>query len=216
MKDADPPLTPDLILQAYRIGIFPMSEGRDDPELFWVDPKMRGVFPLDSFQISRSLARTMCRGHFSVTIDTAFSDVMHGCADRDETWINDTIYDLYGALFDRGHAHSVEVWAENELVGGVYGVSIGAAFFGESMFSKKADASKVALAYLIDRLRVGGFTLVDTQFLTDHLASLGAIEIPRDVFHKRLANALAANGSFDAQGDVPSAQDVIQRNAQTS
>jgi leucyl/phenylalanyl-tRNA--protein transferase len=216
VKDADPPLTPDLILQAYRIGIFPMSEGRNDPELFWVDPRMRGIFPLNGFRISRSLARTMCKGHFSVTTDTAFHEVMRGCADRDETWINDTIYDLYGALHKRGHAHSVEVWADEKLVGGVYGVSIGGAFFGESMFSKRADASKVALAYLIDRLRVGGFTLVDTQFLTEHLASLGAIEIPRAVFHKRLANALAIEGSFDAQGEIPSAQDVIQRNAQTS
>lgn len=216
MKDTDPPLTPDLLLQAYRVGIFPMSEGRNDPEVFWVDPKMRGVFPLDGFRISRSLAKTMRRGHFRVTFDAAFEDVMRGCADRDETWINETIYALYGALFSRGRAHSVEIWENGKLVGGVYGVTVGAAFFGESMFSKSKNASKVALAYLIDRLRTGGYTLFDTQFLTPHLASLGAIEIPRAVFQKRLSKAIDANASFAGQGPVPSAQDVIQRNAQTS
>lgn len=216
MKDADPTLTPDLLLQAYRIGVFPMSEGRDDPEIFWVDPRMRGIIPLDGFRISRSLARTMRRGHFTVTVDTAFEQVMRGCADRDETWINDTIYDLYGALYRRGDAHSVEVWQDDTLVGGVYGVTVGAAFFGESMFSKATDASKVALAYLIERLQTGGFSLFDTQFLTPHLKTLGAVEIPRMVFHKRLANAIAAPASFNRQGDFPSVQDVIQRNTQTS
>ncbi|MDX8354471.1 leucyl/phenylalanyl-tRNA--protein transferase [Cognatiyoonia sp. IB215182] len=216
MKDLDPPLTPELLLQAYQVGIFPMSEGRNDPEVFWVDPKMRGVFPLDGFRISRSLAKTMRRGHFMVTADAAFLDVMRGCADRDETWINDTIIELYSALFAEGYAHSVEVWEDGALVGGVYGVSIKAAFFGESMFSKATDASKVALAYLVDRLRVGGFQLFDTQFLTPHLASLGAVEIPRAAFQKRLREALSVEASFSAQGLTPAAQDVIQRNAQIS
>ncbi len=216
MKDVEPPLTPELLLQAYQVGIFPMSEGRNDPEVFWVDPKMRGVFPLDGFRISRSLAKTMRRGHFTVTADAAFQDVVRGCADRDETWINDTIFALYAALFARGHAHSIEVWENGNLVGGVYGVTIGAAFFGESMFSKAKDASKVALAYLVDRLRIGGFQLFDTQFLTPHLASLGAVEIPRAAFQKQLAEAVTSDASFAAQGAIPTAQDVIQRNAQTS
>jgi leucyl/phenylalanyl-tRNA--protein transferase len=216
VKDTDPTLTPDLLLQAYRIGVFPMSEGRNDPDVFWVDPKMRGLFPLNGFRISRSLARTMRRGHFKVTVDAAFDQVMQRCADREETWINDTICDLYGTLFQNGYAHSVEVWQDKSLVGGVYGVSIGAAFFGESMFSKATDASKVALAYLVDRLRLGGFMLFDTQFLTEHLATLGAIEIPRAVFHQRLATAINVQASFNMPKSVPSAQDVIQRNAQTS
>ena len=196
--------------------MFPMSEGRDDPEVFWVDPRMRGVFPLNRFHISRSLARTLRRGHFTITTDTAFADVVASCADRDETWINDTIFDLYLSLFAQGHAHSVEVWEGQHLVGGVYGVTIGAAFFGESMFSRATDASKVALAYLVDRLRLGGFTLFDTQFLTPHLASLGAVEIPRADYHALLAAAISAQASFTQPGPVSDAQDVIQRNAQTS
>lgn len=214
MRDEEPILTPDLLLQAYRVGVFPMSEGRDDPEVFWVDPRMRGVIPLDGFRISRSLARTMRRGHFTVTIDTAFEEVVQGCADREETWINDTIFALYRALFQRGDAHSVEVWQDGALVGGVYGVTVGAAFFGESMFSRATDASKVALAYLVDILRRGGFTLFDTQFITPHLASLGAVEIPRDAYRQRLAKAIAVPAIF--AGPVPTVQGVIQRNAQTS
>jgi leucyl/phenylalanyl-tRNA--protein transferase len=215
MKD-DPTLTPQLLLQAYQVGLFPMSEGRDDPEVFWVDPKMRGVFLLDQFHISRSLARRIRSGDFRVTFDTAFEDVMRGCADRPETWINDTIFVLYGALFERGQAHSVEVWEGDELIGGVYGVSIGAAFFGESMFSRRTDASKIALAYLVDRLRTGGYLLFDTQFVTPHLESLGAIEIPRSDYHRQVAEATSQNASFTQKGGVPTAQDVIQRNAQTS
>ena len=216
MKDSGPNLTADLLLQAYQMGVFPMSEGRDDPEVFWVDPRMRGVMPLDGFRISRSLARTLRRGKFTVTYDAAFSDVVRGCADRDETWINDTILALYCTLHDRGTAHSIEVWEGDKLVGGVYGVTIGAAFFGESMFSRATDASKVALAYLVDRLRLGGYQLFDTQFITPHLASLGAVEIPRDHYHAKLAEALAKQASFTAPGQLPPAQDVIQRNAQTS
>ncbi|MFO8127373.1 leucyl/phenylalanyl-tRNA--protein transferase [Yoonia sp.] len=216
MKDGAPTLTPDLLLQAYQVGLFPMSEGRYDPEVFWVDPRKRGIIALTGFRISRSLARTLRRGRFAVTYDTAFEDVVRGCADRDETWINDTIFDLYCTLHKSGFAHSIEVWEHGQLVGGVYGVTIGAAFFGESMFSRATDASKVALAYLVDRLRLGGFHLFDTQFITPHLARLGAVEISRDQYRAILAEALALNASFDSPGPIPPAQDVIQRNAQTS
>ena len=216
MRGDEPNLTPDLLLQAYGVGVFPMSEGRNDPEVFWVDPKRRGVFPLDGFRISRSLARTMRRGHFAVTFDAAFEETVQGCADRDETWINQTIFDLYRALFHRGQAHSVEVWEQKTLVGGVYGVTIGGAFFGESMFSRATDASKVGLAYLVDRLRSSGFLLFDTQFITPHLSSLGAIEISRDAYHKQLKTAIQADASFSTFTQIPPAQDVIQRNGQTS
>lgn len=216
MKDNAPTLTADLLLQAYQVGVFPMSEGRDDPEVFWVDPRMRGVFPLDGFRISRSLARRMRQSDFTITFDAAFADVVRGCADRDETWINATIFDLYCELHSTGFAHSIEVWDKERLVGGVYGVTIGAAFFGESMFSRATDASKIALAYLVDRLRLSGFQLFDTQFITPHLASLGAIEIPREHYHALLAQALSHDVSFDTKSPVPTAQDVIQRNAQTS
>ena len=216
MKDSAPTLNADLLLQAYQVGVFPMSEGRDDPEVFWVDPRMRGVFPLDGFNISRSLARTMRRGHFQVTYDTAFEAVVEGCADRDETWINDTIFALYHQLHKSGFAHSIEVWDDEHLVGGVYGVAIGAAFFGESMFSRATDASKVALAYLVDRLRLGGYALFDTQFTTPHLESLGAVEISRDHYRAMLVDALAKEASFKTPGAIPPAQEVLHRNAQTS
>ncbi|SIT82586.1 leucyl/phenylalanyl-tRNA--protein transferase [Yoonia rosea] len=216
MKDNAPTLTADLLLQAYQVGVFPMSEGRDDPEVFWVDPRMRGVFPLDGFRISRSLARRMRQSTYTVTFDSAFADVVRGCADRDETWINATIFELYCELHATGFAHSIEVWDKERLVGGVYGVTIGAAFFGESMFSRATDASKIALAYLVDRLRLSGFQLFDTQFITPHLASLGAVEIPREHYHALLAQVLSQDVSFDAKSSVPKAQDVIQRNAQTS
>jgi leucyl/phenylalanyl-tRNA--protein transferase len=172
------------------------------------------VFPLDGFRISRSLARSIRRGTFRVSFDTAFAEVVDGCADRSETWINPTIRDLYVALHHQGHAHAVEVWQNEKLVGGVYGICIGAAFFGESMFSRATDASKVALAYLVDTLRQGGFMLFDTQFLTPHLASLGAIEIPRAQYHRQLAAAVVQSASFS--GEVASSSDVLQRNIQTS
>lgn len=215
MKD-DRTLDPSLLLQAYQVGLFPMSEGRDDPEVFWVDPTLRGIFPLDRFRISRSLARRMRQCGFRITFDTAFGDVMRGCADRPETWINDTIFDLYTQLFAMGFAHSVEVWDGTDLVGGVYGVTIGGAFFGESMFSRRTDASKIALAYLVDRLRQGGFMLFDTQFITPHLASLGAVEIPRAAYQRLLDRALAASAYFDANIRTPTPYEVLQRNAQIS
>jgi leucyl/phenylalanyl-tRNA---protein transferase len=193
-------LTPDHLLSAYVQGIFPMAEGRDDPTVHWVDPRLRGVLPLDGFHISRSLARRIRRWPHRVTVNTAFAEVVLACADRDETWINGTILDLYLALHTRGYAHSLEVWEDDQLVGGVYGVALGAAFFGESMFSRRTDASKVALAYLVHRLRAGGFTLFDTQFLTPHLASLGGVEIKRAEYHRRLAKALADRATFTPMG----------------
>tara|TARA_R110002073_G_scaffold308792_1_gene478893 strand:- start:407 stop:1054 length:648 start_codon:yes stop_codon:yes gene_type:complete len=209
-------LSPEILLAAYANGIFPMSESRDDPEIFWVDPQMRGIMPLDRFRISRSLARTMRRGHFTITMNTAFADVVKGCADRDETWINETIFDLYQELHARGDAQSIEVWQNDVLVGGAYGVTIGAAFFGESMFSTATDASKIALAYLVDHLNRCGFTLLDTQFITGHLASLGAIEIPRERYHLALQSSIEQSVSFKEIREIPTAYDVIQRNAQTS
>lgn len=208
-------LTPQVLLHGYAIGVFPMAESRDDPEVFWVDPKLRGVIPLNGFHISRSLARRMRRGGYEITIDRDFAGVLDGCADRAETWINDVIRTLYIQLHEMGHAHSLEVWMDGELAGGVYGVTLGAAFFGESMFSRRTDASKIALAFLVDRLRQGGFTLFDTQFLTPHLASLGAVEIPRAVYRRQLERAIAQSADFTSP-PVPSAEEVIQRNTQTS
>ncbi|GAA6158621.1 MULTISPECIES: leucyl/phenylalanyl-tRNA--protein transferase [unclassified Ruegeria] len=208
-------LTPDLLLHGYSIGIFPMAEHRDDPELFWVDPKFRGVFPLDGFHISRSLARRIRNCGFSITINRDFAGVVDGCADRADTWINDELRNLYQHLHHTGHAHSLEVWEESALIGGVYGVCLGAAFFGESMFSRRTDASKIALAYLTDRLRRTGFHLFDTQFLTAHLASLGAIEIPRTQYRQELEEAISASADFTA--DLTQSPDgVIQRITQTS
>lgn len=208
-------ISPELLLHGYSIGVFPMAEHRDDPEVFWVDPKRRGVLPLGGFRISRSLARRMRRGGFRISIDVDFAQVVQGCANRVETWINDEILQHYDTLHSLGHAHSLEVWREDELVGGVYGVVLGAAFFGESMFSRRTDASKIALAYLVDHLSRAGFTLFDTQFLTDHLASLGGIEITRAQYHLKLERAIAQTAEFGAP-PIPSAQDVIQRNTHTS
>jgi leucyl/phenylalanyl-tRNA--protein transferase len=191
-------ITPELILRAYSIGLFPMAEDRDDPELHWVEPERRGIFPLNALLISKSLAKTVRADRFEVVADSAFGEVMRACAEREKTWINAEILRLYGELHARGNAHSVEVRQGGELVGGLYGVSLGAAFFGESMFHRVRDASKVALVHLAARLRLGGFLLLDTQFLTPHLASLGAIEISRAEYRRRLAAALAAKGEFDA------------------
>lgn len=201
-------ITPDLLLSAYAAGIFPMAESRDDPAVHWIDPPLRGIMPLDGFHISRSLRRSILHGGFSVTADRDFQGIVTGCADRPETWINAQIFDLYARLHRMGHAHSIEVWREGALVGGVYGVVLGAAFFGESMFSRVTDASKVALAYAVHRLRAGGFTLFDTQFLTSHLASLGGIEIPRDDYRHRLAEALNHTATFDPPGYSSGASSV--------
>jgi leucyl/phenylalanyl-tRNA--protein transferase len=209
-------LSADLLLRAYAMGVFPMAESREDPEVFWVDPRWRGIIPLDGFHVSRSLARHMRRTPHSVSVDTAFTMVVAACADRPETWINSTIQRLYMDLHARGFAHSLEVWQDGALAGGVYGVALGAAFFGESMFSRRTDASKVALAYLVDRLHRGGFALFDTQFITPHLRSLGAVEIPRAEYRARLAKALAMHADFDAADLPDSPQAVMQRSTHTS
>ena len=203
--DVTQKITPDVLLRAYAMGIFPMANGREDAEIHWVDPKRRGVFPLDNFHISRSLARGIRQSSFTIRTDTNFSGVVAACADRPETWINQDIAGLYSLLHTSGFAHSLEVWDGSTLAGGVYGVALGAAFFGESMFSYRPNASKIALAYLMHRLRAGGYTLFDTQFLTPHLASLGAVEITRADYHKRLAAAILTPAQFDPAGYCPSA-----------
>jgi leucyl/phenylalanyl-tRNA--protein transferase len=209
-------LSPQIILRAYRSGIFPMAEHRDDPDLFWVDPRRRGVIPLDGFHISRSLARRLRREDYTVTLNRAFDAVIDGCADRSETWINSELRQIYRDLFDLGHAQSLEVWMGEDLVGGVYGVTLGRAFCGESMFSRRRDASKIALAWLVDQLNRTGYVLFDTQFLTPHLASLGGLEIPRATYRQRLAEALEGEARLTALPLASSGQDVVQRNTQTS
>lgn len=209
-------LTPQLLLQGYASGVFPMAEGRDDPDVFWVDPKRRGILPLNGFHISRSLRRRILRADYQIALNRDFQGVVAACADRDETWINETIFDLYRQLRRAGLAHSLEVWQDDRLVGGVYGVTLGAAFFGESMFSRVTDASKIALAYLVDHLRRTGFQLFDTQFITPHLATLGAVEISRAAYHARLTKALESQADFLAPVAPATPQDVVQRNAQMS
>lgn len=189
-------LTPDLLLRAYAMGVFPMAASREASEIRWIDPVQRTVFPLEGFHVSRSLARHIRRAPPEVSFDRAFAEVVLACADRPETWINAEIFAAYRALHDLGHAHSVEIWDGTALVGGVYGVVLGGAFFGESMFSRRTDASKLALAWLIAHLRRRGFALFDVQFMTAHLRSLGAVEIPRAEYRRRLALALALPARF--------------------
>ncbi|MEM6304581.1 MAG: leucyl/phenylalanyl-tRNA--protein transferase [Pseudomonadota bacterium] len=208
-------LTPDLLLQAYGIGIFPMAEHRADREVFWVDPRRRGILPLDGFHASRSLRRAMRKASYDIGINTDFDSVVAACADRSETWINDEISSVYSQLHQRGHAHSLEILDAGTLVGGVYGVALGGAFFGESMFSRRPNTSKMALAALVERLSRGGFTLFDTQFLTEHLASLGAIEVSRSHFHGLLEHAKRQSASFTRPAAV-TLQEVAQRMTQTS
>jgi leucyl/phenylalanyl-tRNA--protein transferase len=215
MRDDPTHLTPDLLLSAYASGIFPMSEGRDDPEIFWVDPRLRGIIPMGGFHLSRSLSRKIGQEPFRISFDTDFAGVVDGCAERPETWINGPIRALYLELHARGLAHSVEVWDGKALVGGVYGVALAGAFFGESMFSRRTDASKIALAYLMTRLRAAGFVLFDTQFLTDHLRSLGGIEISRTEYRLRLSDALLVKADLIATPE-PGAQEVRPLNIQTS
>jgi leucyl/phenylalanyl-tRNA---protein transferase len=195
-------ITPDILLKAYAAGIFPMAEDADDPSLFWVEPQERGVIPLDSFHLPKRLTRTLRADTFEIRVDHDFDAVIAGCAepgrDRDKTWINERIRRLYGELFDLGHCHTVEVYSEGQLVGGLYGVSLGAAFFGESMFHRVRDASKVALAYLVARLRRGGFKLLDTQFVTDHLLQFGAVEVPRRVYKRLLRDAIETPADWAA------------------
>ncbi len=195
-------LTPEVLLGAYAEGIFPMAERRDDPSLFWVSPERRGILPLDRFHVSRRLARTVRSDHFTVTSDIAFEDVMRACAEpaegREQTWINDEILRLYTGLYEIGHAHSIECWREGALVGGLYGVKLGAAFFGESMFSRERDASKVALVHLVARLITQEFELLDAQFLTSHLRTFGAVEIARNNYLDALGQALKKRAYWSA------------------
>ena len=199
-------LTPDLLLRAYATGLFPMAESAEDPELFWVDPERRGILPLDGLHIPRRLKKTIRQGRFDVTADRDFLGVLRGCAERTpnrkSTWINAEIIRLYAALHAMGAAHSIECWHEDHLAGGLYGVALGGAFFGESMFSRATDASKVALVHLVARLRRGGFTLLDTQFVTAHLARFGAVEISRRVYRKRLDAALETEARFPREMDA--------------
>jgi leucyl/phenylalanyl-tRNA--protein transferase len=214
-------ITPSVLLRAYAAGIFPMAEDADSDELYWFDPERRGVLPLDGVHVPRSLRRAVRRRIFDVRCDTAFRETVEACAepgpDRERTWINGRIVDLYTELFRLGHAHSVECWRDGRLAGGLYGVSLGAAFFGESMFSRETDASKVALVHLVARLRAGGFTLLDTQFVTDHLGRFGAVEIPRAEYRRRLADALQRDAGFPADGDGEALVSAfLQATAQTS
>ena len=205
MADIDP----DLLLRAYAIGVFPMSDGRDADEVFWVEPRRRAVIPIHGFRLSRSLRKTIRSGVFEVTRDKAFEDVIRHCAEREETWINGEIERSFVELHRLGHAHSIECRQEGELVGGLYGVRLGGAFFGESMFSLRTDASKVALAWLVARLKVGGFALLDCQFMTEHLRSLGAVEISQKDYLALLASAVG--GSSAAGGGEAAGGEALRR-----
>ena len=193
-------ITPQLLLKAYSCGLFPMAESAEDPEVFWVEPEVRGIIPLDLFHIPKSLAKTCRQNRFDIRFDTAFSAVIDGCAEpgpgRTKTWINRTIRRLYTELHQLGHAHSVEAWREDHLVGGLYGVSLRGAFFGESMFSRERDASKVCLVHLVRRLRQRGYLLLDTQFTTDHLKRFGAVDIPKETYDTLLNEALMVETVF--------------------
>jgi leucyl/phenylalanyl-tRNA--protein transferase len=213
-------ITPELLLQAYRIGVFPMGERRDDPKLYWLDPRLRAILPLDAFHLPHRLKRTIKRSRFEVTADASFADVVHACAEprpgHPESWINEPIVHLYTELHRRGHAHSIECRLDGRLVGGLYGVSVGAAFFGESMFSRERDASKVALVHLVARLIKGGFRLLDCQFMTEHLRSFGAIELPREQFRALLNEAVERTATFQRELGGEDACVIVQDNTRTS
>jgi leucyl/phenylalanyl-tRNA--protein transferase len=200
-------ITPEVLLKADACGIFPMAESADDPALYWIEPEKRGIIPIDRFHIPARLARTVRSDRFMVTVDRDFDGVIDGCAeslpDRPRTWINDRIRALYRKLYERRHCHSIEVYEGDDLVGGLYGVTLGRAYFGESMFHRTRDASKVALVHLVARLKAGGFRLLDTQFVTDHLRTFGAVEMPRRQYHKLLEAALVGESDFLALGKQP-------------
>lgn len=213
-------ITPQVLLKAYSCGIFPMAESADDPALYWIEPQFRGVLPLDTVHLPKRLRRTLRQDTFEVRIDTSFEDVISGCAasrpGRRSTWINKRIRQLYGELFKQGVCHTVETWHGGKLVGGLYGVQLEGAFFGESMFSRQDDASKVALVHLVARLIAGGFTLLDTQFVTEHLRQFGTLEVPREDFHGLLEAAMRADGDFlrwPIQSTGAQALDVIDGHA---
>ena len=208
------------LIECYARGVFPMAEGRDDPRIYLLDPDERGVIPLDGLHIPRSLKKTVRQDVYEIRYDTAFEAVVEGCAapapGREETWINDGILSLYRELYQLGFAHSVECWQDGELVGGLYGVALGGAFFGESMFSLRTDASKVALVHLVAQLKAGGYILLDTQFTTEHLERLGAITIPREIYRLRLADALTIETGFPAVPGGMSGAQALQSITQTS
>ncbi|TNE33649.1 MAG: leucyl/phenylalanyl-tRNA--protein transferase [Alphaproteobacteria bacterium] len=213
-------LTADVLLNAYMNGVFPMAEDRDDPDLFWVNPERRGIFPLDAFHVPKSLRKVIRRAPFTVTVDRDFPRVMCECAksqpDRPTTWINETILELYGELHERGFAHSIECWQGETLAGGLYGVSFAGAFCGESMFTRVTHASKVALVHLVARLKWGGYSLLDAQFLTDHLERFGAIEISRREYQSRLQEALLLQGDFYSLPSSLDGDGILQSITQTS
>ncbi|WP_029355474.1 leucyl/phenylalanyl-tRNA--protein transferase [Bosea sp. 117] len=215
-------ITPEVLLKAYACGIFPMAESADDPGLYWIEPERRGVIPLADFMVSRRLARTVRSDRFEIRIDHDFEAVIDGCSapaeGRAKTWINPRIRKLYCDLYARGFCHSVEAWADGALAGGLYGVRLGRAFFGESMFHRERDASKVALVHLVARLRRGGFTLLDTQFVTDHLRSFGAMEVSRRQYHQMLTQALTGDANFYCwpPGEAITGADCLQSISQTS
>ena len=213
-------LKPELLLRAYAVGIFPMAESRYQGDLHWIDPDMRGILPLDGLHVPRRLRRRIRRGDFEVRCNSAFDRVIRCCAmpgpDRSDTWINTTIEELYSELHHMGFAHSVECWRQDQLVGGLYGVSLGAAFFGESMFSRDADASKVALVHLVCRLRKGGFLLLDTQFQTPHLQRFGVIEVARDDYKMMLARAVRRPAQFPVEASLSEIDALLQSTTQTS
>ncbi len=208
-------ITPDLMLRAYRAGLFPMAETRRSDRLYWLDPERRGILPLDGFHLPRRLLRTVLGGQYIVTVDRAFPAVIAGCAapvpGRNDTWINRQIEQLFTELHLLGHAHSVETWEAGQLVGGLYGVTMGGVYFGESMFSRARDASKVALVHLVARMRLGGFRLLDTQFVTAHLTQFGAIEIPRDLYRQKLAEAVDVPARWLAQVPEPDLEAEFHR-----
>lgn len=216
MKDEPPEITPAILLHAYASGVFPMAEAAGADELFWVDPKVRGILPLDGLHVPRRLARSFLRGDFEIRVDHDFAAVVDACAERPETWINAPIRRLYGELHAMGHAHSVEVWQDGTLAGGLYGVSLGAAFFGESMFSRRRDTSKFALIALVARLVAGDFRLLDTQFVTEHLARLGAVTVSRADYHRALDAVVGRPADFDALPRDASRQSLLQLTTHTS
>jgi len=193
-------ITPEVLLKAYACGIFPMAESAEDPALYWIEPDMRGILPLDGFHVASRLARTVRTTPYTVWVDRDFDGVIEGCAapkpDRGKTWINARIRRIYRALFEAGDCHTVEVYDGDVLVGGLYGVSLGRAFFGESMFHRARDASKIALVHLVARLKAGGYRLLDTQFVTEHLKTFGAVEVPKRRYHRMLEEALVGNANF--------------------
>ena len=213
-------ITPEIVLKAYATGVFPMSDGRDDRKIFWVDPENRGILPLDNFHLPRRMHRIVRTDQFQIRTDTAFAEVMDACAapalGRWTTWINHEIQELFLDLHERGFAHCVETWTNDELTGGLYGIALGGAFFGESMFSRRNNASKVALIHLVGRLKLGGFILLDTQFITNHLLQFGAVEITRAAYHSRLASALSVVGDFNLSGKSLTSATVLQSITQTS